>query len=158
MIEEVEKDRLIEAAEELDPALASVLVPLGLASRRIKAVVERETEMSAPEWFTLSTLGKEDGISQGDMCQRFDLDPSRLTRLGQTLEREGMIRRERDPEDNRVVRMYLTEKGRGKLRHLPQLSEELGRRIRGVLSDEELKELRRMLVVLAQAMKGDAEG
>ena len=154
MIEEVEKDRLMEAEEELDPALASVLVPLGLASRRIKAVVERETEMSAPEWFTLSTLGKEDGISQGDICQRFDLDPSRLTRLSQTLEREGMIRRERDPEDNRVVRMYLTEKGRDKLRHLPQLSEELGRRIRGVLSDEELKELRRMLVVLAQAMKG----
>ena len=154
MIEEVEKDRLMEAAEELDPALASVLVPLGLASRRIKAVVERETEMSAPGWFTLSTLGKEDGISQGDICQRFDLDPSRLTRLSQTLEREGMIRRKRDPEDNRVVRMYLTEKGRGKLRHLPQLSEELGRRIRGVLSDEELKELRRMLVVLAQAMKG----
>ena len=154
MIEEVEKDRLMEAAEELDPALASVLVPLGLAARRIKAVVERETEMSAPEWFTLSTLGKEDGISQGEMCQRFDLDPSRLTRLGQTLEREGMIRRERDPEDNRVVRMYLTEKGRDNLRHLPQLSEELERRIRGVLSDEELKELRRMLVVLAQAMKG----
>jgi DNA-binding MarR family transcriptional regulator len=154
MIEEVEKDRLMEAAEELDPALASVLVPLGLAARRIKAVVERETEMSAPEWFALSTLGKEDGISQGEMCQRFDLDPSRLTRLGQTLEREGMIRRERDPEDNRVVRMYLTEKGRDNLRHLPQLSEELGRRIRGVLSDEELKELRRMLVVLAQAMKG----
>ena len=153
MIEEVERDRLIEAAEELDPILAPVLAPLGLAFKRMAAIVERETGVSTRKWFALSMLGKEDGISQGDMCQRFGLDPSRLTRLSQALEREGMIRRERDPEDNRVVRVYLTEKGREKLRHLPALGEKLGRRIHGVLSDEELKELRRMLVVLAWAMK-----
>ena len=153
MIEETERARLIEAAEDLDPVLAPVLAPLGLAFKRMAAMVERETGVSARKWFVLSLLNKKDGISQGGMCQRFGLDPSRLTRIGQALEREGMIRRERDPEDNRVVRMYLTEKGRGMLRHLPRLGEELGRRIREMLSDEELKELRRMLVVLAEAMK-----
>ena len=153
MIEEVERDRLIEVAEELDPILAPVLAPLGLAFKRMAAIVERETGVSTRKWFALSMLGKKDGISQGDMCQRFGLDPSRLTRLSQALEREGMIRRERDPGDNRVVRVYLTEKGREKLRHLHALGEKLGRRIHGLLSDEELKELRRMLVVLAQAMK-----
>jgi DNA-binding MarR family transcriptional regulator len=149
MIEEVERDRLIEVAEDLDPVLA----PLGLAFKRMAAVVERETGVSTRKWFALSMLGKEDGISQGDMCQWFDLDPSRLTRLSQALEREGMICRKRDAEDNRVVRVYLTEKGREKLRHLPALGEKLGRRVHGVLCDEELKELRRMLVVLARAMK-----
>jgi len=48
-----------------------------------------------------------------------------------------------------VVRMYLTEEGRATLRHLPRLGEELERRIHGALSDEELKELRRLLTVLA---------
>ncbi len=137
----------------MDPGLTSVLIPLGLAFKRTAAIVERETGVSARQWFALSMLGREDGISQGDMCQRFGLDPSRLTRVAQALERGGMIRRERDPEDNRVVRMYLTWKGREKLRHLPGLGEELGRRIRGVLSDEETKELRRMLTLLAGAMK-----
>ena len=51
------------------------------------------------------------------------------------------------------MRMYLTEKGRETLRHLPGLSEELERRIRGVISDDELEELRRMLILLAGAMK-----
>ena len=153
MIEEAERDQLIEAAEELDPVLAPVFTPLGLAFKRMAAMVERETGVSARKWFVLSMLDKEDGISQGDMCQRFRLDPSRITRIGQALEREGMIRRERDPEDNRVVRVYLTEKGRGMLRHLPRLGEELGRRIHEALSNEELKELRRMLTVLARAMK-----
>jgi MarR family transcriptional regulator, organic hydroperoxide resistance regulator len=153
MTQRAESDRFIEAAEDLDSALAPVLAPLGLAFKRMTMIVERETGVSARKWFVLSMLGKEDDISQGDMCQRFDLNPSRLTRLGQTLEREGLIRRARDPEDNRVVRMYLTEEGREKLPHLPSLDEELGRRIRGALSDEELEELRRMLTLLARAMK-----
>lgn len=153
MVEEVKRDRLVEAAEDLDPGLAPVLVPLGLAFKRMVRIVERETGVSARQWFALSMLGEEEGISQGEMCQRFGLDPSRLTRVAQALEREGMIRRERDPEDNRVVRMYLTGAGREKLRHLPGLGEELGRRIHGALSDEELKELRRMLTLLARAMK-----
>ena len=153
MIEEAERDRLIEVAEDLNSVPALMLASLGLAFKRMAAVVERETGVSTRKWFALSMLGKEDGISQGDMCQRFGLDPSRLTRLSQALEREGMIRRERDPKDNRVVRVYLTEKGREKLRHLPTLGEKLGRRVHGVLSDEELKDLRRMLVVLARAMK-----
>ncbi len=153
MTQEAERDRLIEAAEEIDSGLAPLLAPLGLAFKRMVTIVERETGVSARKWFALSMLGKEEGVSQGDMCQRFGLDPSCLTRLSQALEREGMIRRERDPEDNRVVRVYLTEKGREKLQHLPALGEKFGRRVQGVLSDEELKELRRMLVVLAWAMK-----
>jgi len=153
MAEEAERDLLIEEAENLDAGLAPLLAPLGLAFKRVATIIERETGVSARKWFALSMLGKEDGISQGDMCQRFGLDPSRLTRVAQTLEGEGMIRRERDPEDNRVVRMYLTEEGREKLRRLPRLGEELGGRIRGVLSDEELKELQRMLTLLARAMK-----
>ncbi|MDP8952123.1 MAG: MarR family transcriptional regulator [Actinomycetota bacterium] len=151
MVEEAKRDRLLEAG--FDSGLVRLLVPLGLAFKRTVAVVERETGVSARQWFALSMLGEEDGISQGDMCQRFGLDPSRLTRVAQALEREGMIRRERDPEDNRVVRMYLTGEGREKLRHLPGLGEELRRRINGVLSDEETKELRRMLTLLAGAMK-----
>ncbi len=49
--------------------------------------------------------------------------------------------------------MYLTEEGREKLQYLPGLDEELGRRVRGALNDEELEELRRMLTLLARAMK-----
>ena len=56
---------------------------------------------------------EKDGISQGELSERFEVGPSRVTRLAKKLERDGLLRRERDPEDNRVVRMYLTEKGRG---------------------------------------------
>ena len=39
------------------------------------------------------------------------------------------------------------------MRYLPELDEELGRRVCGALNDEELEELRRMLTLLARAMK-----
>ncbi len=144
-----ERDRLEEVLEEVNPLMA----PLGQAFRRMAGVFERETGVGAPRWLALAVLARRDGISQGEVSQAFELDPSRVTRVGQALEGDGLIRRERDPEDNRVVRMYLTDEGREKLREMPRLKEEFRRRIGGVLSDDEVGELRRMLRLLSGAMK-----
>src|SRR5215217_5262185 len=72
-----------------------------------------------------------------------EMDPSRVTRTAQSLEGDGFIRRERDVRDNRVMRMYLTEDGREVLRRLPEINEQLRRRVHSVLSEEEFEELRR---------------
>ncbi len=101
-------DRSVETAQHTSPLLA----PLGFAFWRMKSAFERETGVSAGTWFSLTLLACRDGMSQGELSQRFEIDPSRVTRLATRLEREGLLRRERDPEDNRVVRLYLTEKGR----------------------------------------------
>ena len=116
-------------------------------------MVERETGLSAPKWFVLVVLRKRDGVSQGEVSQLFEVDPSRVTRIAQALESDGLVRRERDPDDNRVVRMYLTEEGRRRLRRLPALNRRMEERIRSVFSEEEHEELKRMLGLLAEAMK-----
>ena len=130
-----------------------MLAPLGLAFKRMMAMVERETGLSAPKWFVLVVLRKLDGTSQGEISQLFEVDPSRVTRIGQSLEGDGLVRRERDPEDNRVVRMYLTEEGRRRLRRLPVLNRRMEERIQDIFSEEEQEELERMLGLLAGAMK-----
>ena len=130
--------------EEVIRESIPVLSPLGLAFKRMMAMVERETGLSAPKWFVLVMLSGRDGIG---------VDPSRVTRIAQALEADGLIRRERDPEDNRVVRMYLTEEGRRWLRKLPGFNRRIEKRIRSVFSEEEHEELRRMLGLLAEAMK-----
>jgi MarR family transcriptional regulator, organic hydroperoxide resistance regulator len=130
-----------------------MLEPLGLAFKRMMALVERETGLSAPKWFVLVILSRQDGIGQGEISQLFEVDPSRVTRIGQGLESDGLVRRERDPEDNRVVKMYLTEEGRLRVRGLPDLNRRVEGRIREVLSEEEHEELRRMLSLLAEGMK-----
>jgi DNA-binding MarR family transcriptional regulator len=92
-------------------------------------------------------------LSQGEFTQEYELDASRVTRTAQSLEADGLIRRERDVDDNRVMRMYLTEEGSRVLDRLPEINEQLRRRVHSVLSEEEFEELRRMLGLLAEAMK-----
>lgn len=137
------------SVEELGP----LLIPLGRAFRAMSGFFERESGTGAPKWLLLAMLSREDGLSQGAVSEAFCVDPSRLSRLGQALEEEGLVRRERDAEDNRVVRLYLTEKGRRRVGELPRLEEEMRRRVRRVLSEREVEEMRRGLVALAGAME-----
>ena len=139
--------------EEVLKGFNPLMAPLKEAFRAVGGVFERETGLGGPKWLALAMLAREDGLSQGEASRRCQLNPSRVTRLSQALEEDGLIRRERDAEDNRVVRLYLTEEGRGKVAALPQLRERFRERINSVLSDEEVDELRRMLRLLAQSMK-----
>lgn len=148
MVEERELE--VENLGEVNP----LMPPLALTFRRVVKVIERESGVAGLGWFVLVVLEGRDGLSQGEFIQRYEMDPSRVTRVAKVLEADGHIRRERDPEDNRVVRMYLTDAGRALLRsRRPKVNEELRRRVRSVLGDEELRELRRMLGLLSEAMK-----
>ena len=138
-----------EIAEKVYP----IYIPTGLLLKKILWAFERDVGISPPKYFVLHVLAGEGGISQGEIGRLYGVDPSRVTRLAKQLEGEGLIERTRDPRDNRVVRMYLTEEGRRKVGELPRLRERFRERINGVLSDEEVDELRRMLRLLAQSMK-----
>lgn len=142
-------DRTMDRVEREDLAL----VPVGRAFRNMLRAFERDTGVSAPRWFLLSMVAEEDGLSQGEVCRRFEQDPSRITRLAQGLENDGLIRRERGPGDNRVVRIYLTGEGRALVREFPARLVGFDRRVSRAISDEELKELRRLLGALTDAMK-----
>ena len=139
--------------EEVFRGVHPVLPSLALAFKRLVATIERESGVGGMKWFLLTVLGRRDGLSQGEFTQEYEMDPSRVTRTAQSLEADGLIRRERDPEDNRVMRMYLTEEGSEVLDRLPEINEQLRSRVHSVLSEEEFEELRRMLGLLAEAMK-----
>lgn len=146
MVEKLNREGSLQGIHPVLPSLA-------IAFKRMVATIERETGVAGMKWFLLTVLGWRDGMSQGEFCQEYEMEPSRVTRTAQSLEGDGFIRRERDSEDNRVVRMYLTDAGRDQLSKLPEVNDELRRRVHSVLSEEEFEELRRMLGLLAGAMK-----
>jgi len=131
----------------------SVMPLLGLAFWRMKHAFEREVGLSAATWFLLAMVIDEDGISQGEVSHRFEVDPSRITRLAQRLEKEGLLRRERDPEDSRVVRLGATGRGRRLIESRQERCEGFEERIRQEFNQEELVEFRRALGVVARLMK-----
>lgn len=130
-----------------------VLSGLGCVFRRVGAVYEKETGFGVGQWYALVTLMRNDGMSQGEMSRFFGVDPARVSRMVRALEKDGLVRRERDPEDGRVVRLYLTDAGRGALEKRPAVQEAVEARIRRVMTEEEVEELGRLLGLLAEAME-----
>jgi len=54
---------------------------------------------------------QEEDVHPGDLAEKLSLVPGRMTDILKTLEKKGMIRRERDPEDRRRVLVRITSKG-----------------------------------------------
>ena len=54
---------------------------------------------------------QQEDVHPGDLAEKLSLVPGRMTDILKTLEKKGMIRRERDPEDRRRVLVRITPKG-----------------------------------------------
>jgi DNA-binding MarR family transcriptional regulator len=68
--------------------------------------------VSASEARALIELVSARGIAQGELAGLLGLDKSTVSRLAAGLERKGWIRRGRDDDNQRYVRLYLTPEGR----------------------------------------------
>jgi DNA-binding MarR family transcriptional regulator len=153
MLEERSAEETARRSAEVQDISDSLLPSLGLAFWRTKHAFERDVGLSTATWFLLSMLIEEDGISQGEVSHRFEVDPSRITRLAQRLQDEGLLRRERDPQDNRVVRLYITEEGRLLIEDCQERRERFESRFRREFGPEELAEFRRALGVVSRLMQ-----
>ncbi|MGB9792609.1 MAG: MarR family winged helix-turn-helix transcriptional regulator [Thermacetogeniaceae bacterium] len=60
----------------------------------------------------LFQLWKKDGRTQKELAAELLVKPATLTLILQRMERDGLIERHPDPADQRVSRVYLTEKGK----------------------------------------------
>jgi DNA-binding MarR family transcriptional regulator len=60
----------------------------------------------------LRVLMADDGLKSSDVAARGWSSPGTVTSVVNTLVREGFVERRTDPGDRRVVRLYLTDKGR----------------------------------------------
>jgi DNA-binding MarR family transcriptional regulator len=62
--------------------------------------------------FYLAQLWREDGVTSADLATRTGVSAPAVTKVVSGLERSGLVRRERDPSDARLVRVWLTDAGR----------------------------------------------
>lgn len=82
-------------------------------------------------------LWREDGTAQNVLAQALHITPPTATSTLQRMERDGWIERRRDAGDQRVVRVYLTDKALA-LRTEARVSfQELDKELTSALTDEE---------------------
>ena len=60
----------------------------------------------------LVPLFEQDGLRMGELARRSRLSKQTMTTMVRLLEREQLVRRERDPDDGRAYRIVLTAKAR----------------------------------------------
>lgn len=79
--------------------------------------------LTYPQYLVMLTLWEGDNLTVKDLGERLDLDSGTLTPLLKRLETAGLVRRARDPRDERLVRLSLTDPGtalREKAQAIPQ--------------------------------------
>jgi len=71
-----------------------------------------EVGLTYPQYLVMMVLWEQGGQTVGGLAGRLDLDSSTLTPLLKRLAAAGLVSRERDPANQRVVRIGLTAQGR----------------------------------------------
>ena len=78
---------------------------------------ERNTigDLTFSQFAVLEALHHLGHMTQGKISAKVLKSNSNLTTVIDNLERDGLVRRERDANDRRVIHVHLTEAGRGKI-------------------------------------------
>ena len=101
-----------EAAPKLDDFLCFAIYSTNLAVNRVYKPLLDELGLTYPQYIVLISLYDEDNQTVGGLGDKLFLDSSTLTPLLKRLESMGHLTRQRDPEDERQVRLRLTPEGR----------------------------------------------
>lgn len=76
-------------------------------------------------WVVLCCLWQEDGLPTSAICERLKQVGGTLTGVLDRMEERGLVRRERDQQDRRVWRIWLSEEGERLRTILPPVAREI---------------------------------
>ena len=92
-----------------------VCFALSVAARNVVAVYRPVLEplgLTHPQYLVMLALWQYGALSVKDLSGLLQLDPGTLSPLLKRLEAAGLLRRERDPKDQRNLALALTDKGK----------------------------------------------
>ena len=68
-------------------------------------------ELSLPMWRVLAVVHQKEGVRAGELASATSLEPSAVSRILGALTKRGLLRREHESVDARVVSVHLTPEG-----------------------------------------------
>jgi DNA-binding MarR family transcriptional regulator len=101
---------------------------------------QRHGVRSGQQWI-LRRLWDEDGQTPGEIARQLELSTPTVTKAAMRMEAAGLIDRRPDPRDARLVRLFLSERGRALEKTIADEMAQLARRSLATLSEDEVKAL-----------------
>jgi len=99
------------AALRLDHQLCFALYSASLAMTKLYKPLLDAIGLTYPQYLVMLVLWEQDGPTVSALGERLGLDSGTLTPLLKRMEAAGLLRRERDAQDERRVRAVLTPAG-----------------------------------------------
>jgi MarR family transcriptional regulator, organic hydroperoxide resistance regulator len=117
------RERSMSVPLDLEIFLCFAVYSASHAFNRVYKPLLEQLGLTYPQYIVMVLLWEHDGQTVGELGQTLFLESNTLTPLLKRLETLGLIKRTRDPADERQVRVHLTQAGR-KLRqralHIPR--------------------------------------
>jgi MarR family transcriptional regulator for hemolysin len=127
------------------------LFQLSDVARSMRTFIDQcasEHGMTRAQWGVLLRLERQEGMTQAEMADSLEIQPISLVRLIDRLCQAGLVERRPHPRDRRANRLFLTDKGRATLVRFAPLGREISSEVLTSLSDADIAELLRKLLVI----------
>lgn len=96
----------------LDDQLCYAIYSAGMAIQRVYKPLLDDLGLTYPQYLVLNVLWRDDELTVGNIAERLALESSTLTPLLKRLEAASLVRRTRNPANERQVVVALTDAGR----------------------------------------------
>jgi DNA-binding MarR family transcriptional regulator len=108
--------------------------------------------LTYPQYLVMLVLWQHESVSVSELSERLQLSTGTLSPLLKRLESAGWLTRRRRTDDERLVQLDITERGRGKREAVIEATREALRPVIGMSLDE-INELRAQLTALAARLR-----
>lgn len=103
----------------------------------------------------LEMLWDTDGLTPSELAERLQVSTPTVVKSATRMEATGLVARRRDETDRRLVRLFLTDRGRAVQTDIKAVRDELERRATATLTDDEqrhlISALRKIIAEMADA-------
>lgn len=101
----------------------------------------------------LCVVARQEGMTQSEIADMLSVQGATVTNMLQRMEESALVVRQRDANDNRLVRVYMTDAGRDKELQLREQFSAFEETLLTGLSEAERDTLRRLLMKLIANME-----
>lgn len=113
----------------------------------------RELDLNRSMASILFMLHKDEFMSQKELAKKLNITAPSITSSIQKMERAGYIGRRPDQEDQRIMRLYLTEKGKSCIRSIKEVADRMEEVLLEGMNAEEQLLLRRLMLQMNENLE-----
>lgn len=136
------------------PTLGMMGIVLHKVMNRAKEMYQ-EFDLNKSQASILFTLHQRDSMSQKELASRLNVSAPSITSAIQKMEKEDYLTRRPDENDQRVMRLSLTEKGKSCIQSVWTVAENMEHLMFRGMNAEETLFFRRLLVQIHDNLKAE---